>query len=744
MKQPRRKPQFVLVTIALCQLFLVAVASYGVGIINPIPVTPFDPPGRSSVPNSHYIWEQPPLEWDALSKTPFICGWDEPSYYEQIPNATSYSYSYAVDDFRCSGPMPITSIHWWGSYQGWQGTTLPVSGLPDAWQIIFYASSSFDANRPGDEIKKFTVEPNRVSAEWVAFDRWLDTTLDSCFKYTLTLNSGEYFWSSVYDGDVFWISIAGLYKNHVSNGVWGWKTRPAMWGTSAWKISGAYSTTPQGLPLSSINILPVSGISPCRGKTSCDMTFALDTDPSWVKAEQPFTGLRDWTYYEDEVSKATGAVISGIGPKWMQPVDATSSGQNVDATADTPKSWDPEIIADDFQCMSTGPITLFTIWGAWYGPLPGGDAGNADFIISIREDLPPSGSRTYSMPGAVLWTKTFKKGQFSVLASNTDDQGYSSSAAGKSYSKFIWQGYQYTFPVDDTEAFVQTGTQDKPVIYWLSVQAQVTRVGDTTSRFGWKTSASTWGSDAVWVKGQEPYSGTWQKWSYPFAHPRSGQKTAMAFMVMTTSVGHSETVEREVADDWKSEDASPVVAMAWWGSYLGYTYQACECNQKAPPVKPAYFLLSLWSNVPDPNASNSQDFAHPGDKVMDYVAMKYDEVMVGFDSGPADGNTANGREPVYRYSVTLPTAKRFTPQAGETYWLSVMAVYGNPKAANYPWGWTNHEQTSGAPAVVGTDSTDATGKTVRTWQRLYNAARDYEDMSFILFQQGQTFNFIPR
>jgi hypothetical protein len=735
MERSLLKHPFESSAITLCMLCLAAASGSAIG----------DVPNRvvstvvATTPYSHTIWEQPPLEWDALSKTPSICGWDEPSYVQQLPATVSSSSSYAIDDFRCGSLMPITSIHWWGSYQGWLGTVLPTTGLPDAWQVTFYTTSIYDANKPGDEIEKLTVDPNRVSAEWVAYDRFQDKTADSCFRYSLTLNTKEYFLPTLYDGDVFWISIAAVYKSQTPSNLWGWKTRPAQWGAGAQKISSAYTVTPGGLPMSSIVILPVTAASPCGGApTSYDMTFAFDTGVSCIKAEQAFTGLRDWTIYEDEASNGAGKMISGIGPIWAQASDTTGNGQNVDTTADAPKSWDPEIIADDFESRSTGPISLIMIWGAWYGLLPGGDPANADFVLTIRENLPPSGSRTYSMPGAVLWTKTFQKGSFSVAASNTDDQGYSSSAAGKAYSKFIWQGYQYSFPLSDETAFATTGTPDKPVIYWLSVQAQVTRIGDTTSRFGWKTSTNTSNGDAVWAKGQEPYTGTWQKWSYPATHARAGQATAMAFTLMTTSVATSETVDHEVADDWKSQGASPVAAATWWGSYLGYAYQPCACNTPPKPVKPTYFLLSIWSNVPDPNASNPKDFGHPGEKLWQYATLKYDEVMVGSDSGPADGNLANGREPVYRYSVTLPAFARFTPQAGQTYWFSVLAAYANPKAVTYPWGWTNHEFSFGSSAVTGTDVTDSTGKKTRTWQVLKDGTGQNEDMSFMLYQQGQT------
>jgi hypothetical protein len=88
-------------------------------------IIPIDPGFVFPVPQAHFIWEQPPVEIDPLSKTPLFCGWDEPAYAEEIPNATEYSTSRPADDFRCVGPMPVTSIHWWGSYREWQQWSPP-------------------------------------------------------------------------------------------------------------------------------------------------------------------------------------------------------------------------------------------------------------------------------------------------------------------------------------------------------------------------------------------------------------------------------------------------------------------------------------------------------------------------------------------------------------------------------------------------------------------------------------------
>jgi len=699
--------------------------------------------GVVPVPYSHLAWEQPPIDWDVLSKTRFFCGWDEPSYAEEIPNATESSSSRPADDFRCLGPMPITSIHWWGSYQEWRQQTIPPGIGPDAWRITFSKNTPEDAyntfSRPGLQVRQFEVSPDRVHAEWVAFDRFPDKPSDSCFRYSLALEPAEYFWQDSYGDDVLWISITAVYKTKKPDHVWGWKTRPSQWMDGAVEFVSGLSTTPSG-PISFITILPVTQPDACGQKSKYDMAFALDTDPIWIKWEQPFTGLGDWPHYEDEPSTARGAQASSIAIKWQQQPDMSSKGLDVDATVDVPKTWLAEIVADDYQCDISGPVTQIEIWGSYYADvLPGKDASNVEFTLSIREDVPAKGGNTYSMPGKILWTKTFKKGQFTVQRSTSEKQGFSSPCNTKYILNSHDQAFKYTFAIDRAQAFIQKGTEKKPVVYWLSVQALlIPAQGTISTRFGWKTSASTWNDDAVWAQAQEPYTGTWQKLNYPALHPRTGQHTAMAFTITTSSQSSWELIDRQVADDWRCEQPTPVVAATWWGSYLGYAYQACACSDQPEPVKPDYFLLTIWSDVPDPGPNNPHDFSHPGEKIWDYKAYDFDEVLVGFDKYPEDPGATKGREAVYRYSVRLPTEDRFHQKEGTgVYWFSVVAVYAYPKVANYPWGWTNHEHVFNDAAVAGSDVVDASGKKVWTWQPLKDQTGAAEDMSFVLFQQAQ-------
>jgi hypothetical protein len=702
-------------------------------------IVPIDGVVEPCVPDIGVIWEQPPIERDVSLETPLFCGWDEPAYAEEMPNATQKLASCPADDFRCVGSMPITGIQWWGSFKKWQQTTPPAIG-PDAWRITFSANTPAEGfieySRPGNQLSQFEVSADQVTMEYVGSDRFPNQPQDSCFRCSLTLDAANYFWPSMHDGDIFWIGIAAVYKTQRADYAWGWKTRPQRWMDGAVKYVSDYEMLPSGQAISGIVILPVEGPDACGQTAKYDMAFALYTDSVWIKWAQPFTGLRHWSGYEDEPSTAKGASASSIAIKWQQKPDMGSNGLDMDATADTPKTWPAQILADDYECKISGPVTQIWIWGSYYlDDLPGNDPCNVQFTLSIRADVPAANrAGSYSMPGKVLWTKTFKKGQFAVQESKSQRQSFFSPCNAEYTTYSHTRAFKYTFTVDPGEAFIQGGTSEKPLVYWLSVQAQVTQSAGSKVRFGWKTSTSFWNDDAVSVQAQEPYSGTWQKLNYPAFHPRVGQHTALAFAIITSDQSTAELIDRQVADDWQSQGLSPVVAAAWWGSYKGYTDTPCECTQLVKLIKPDYFLLSIWSDVLEFNLSHPS-FNHPGQKLWEYRAYQYNEVQVGADKDPEPSRADKGHEPVFRYSVKLPYEKWFTPEMGNTYWFSIVAVYQYPKVASYPWGWTNHEHTFNADAVAGSESLNISGKESWAWESLKDQTGVGEDASFVLFQQ---------
>ncbi len=219
-----------------------------------------------------------------------------------------------------------------------------------------------------------------------------------------------------------------------------------------------------------------------------------------------------------------------IGPayKWLQEPDLSPMGMDVNASM-------PNLLADDFRCTTTGPLTTITIWGSWfkdYVPWHE-DPGDVTFTLSIHEDIPADQSPTgYSMPGNVLWIHTFAPQQFYV---EVEAAGIQENWYDPALPLFDPLGdticWRYIFDLQQfAETFIQTGTPDEPVIYWLDVQAQPGDP-DPTCMFGWKTSQQHFNDDAVWVVGNEPYVGDWNEMRYPPEHPFAGESVDLAFSI---------------------------------------------------------------------------------------------------------------------------------------------------------------------------------------------------------------------
>lgn len=648
-------------------------------------------------------WSQPPLEWDPSANVPVYCGWDEPAFTSRPVHYGWSTWKIVADDFRCPGAMPVTSIHWWGSYQNWAGDEPPAT-TPTSWQIGFWSHLAADGEyafgRPGQLLWVVTVDPERVTIDRAGADEFPDRPSDTCFQYLLELSKDECFWPAQYlDGktdQTLWISITAVYVGASEpRYVWGWKTRPEPWGDGAVSFEYRRDGLRAGISTDNAVIEPVADSLVCERQDKYDVAFELDTDPDYVKWEQPFTGLRHWAHYEDEESFATmGSVATS---KWAQDVDVTTTGLAVDITEDIPPTWSAQIAGDDFQCTTSGAITGITLWGSWYQDiLPSNDVENVTFTLSIRADVPADRSPTgYSMPGTVLWRKVFKRGQFTVRSQQARAQGFYSPGEDIYEQNNHVTVYEYDFDIDAKDAFQQTGTVSAPKVYWLCAQAYVVHsAGSVATRFGWHASSEHWNDDGVWFEIDAPYNGTdWDELHYPKNHASVSRSLDLAFAIQTEEAGSDLTYQRLVADDWQHNGTTPITGLIWWGSYIGYGYQPCACTQMTPTTAPDYFLVSIWTDASDAKTGSTASH-YPAEKLWEAQVSDFEEVMVGFDKHPEAGETdVTGFEPVYRYTVALPETDWFCPENDrDIYWLSVAAVYEDADAMIYPWGWTNHPQ----------------------------------------------------
>lgn len=206
--------------------------------------------------------------------------------------------------------------------------------------------------------------------------------------------------------------------------------------------------------------------------------------------------------------------------KWVQYPDITPEGMDVNATH-------PMVLADDFECTDPGEITSIHIWGSWWNDMPPMDPqtqvpvpGLVDFRLSIHEDIPvgdPRNNFTYSIPGDLLkeWTisaNTFQWRVYYVLQNL--GEGWYDPSTGVYQPDSDNVIYQYNFDIPAGDRFLQQGTPENPIVYWLDVEAIPVAGG----LFGWKTAAEHWNDDAVWSNGP---ADPWNELRYPDGHPRA-------------------------------------------------------------------------------------------------------------------------------------------------------------------------------------------------------------------------------
>ncbi len=241
--------------------------------------------------------------------------------------------------------------------------------------------------------------------------------------------------------------------------------------------------------------------------------------------------------------------------KWVQHPDLDTTGIDVMASYD-------QNLADDFECTVTGPLTDIHIWGSWFHDIlpEQGDPRGVTFYLSIYADIPAEQSPNgYSQPGDMLWQTTFQPGSFQVREWRTDiEEGWMEYPDLYEFpgDTVCWQ---YNFFMDPVQAFIQRGTVDEPIVYWLGVTAVPV---DGAARFGWKTSLEHWNDDAVWGFRPDPPGGPWEELRYPPQHPMERESIDLAFVI----TGGAEPQELDFGD--APDQPYPTLAASFGASHV--------------------------------------------------------------------------------------------------------------------------------------------------------------------------------
>ncbi|MHC4499356.1 MAG: DUF7901 domain-containing protein, partial [Planctomycetota bacterium] len=654
-----------------------------------------------------------------------------------------------ADDFNCVVTGPITDIHIWGS---WYWDELPYR---DANMVDFTLSihedipvDPFDPcsySMPGDVLWLWTFLPGDFDVSLYAsdlYEGWFvpctsppihEPFADSnCWQYDFYIDPCDAFWQwgSPDDPCVYWLDVQAMPWDDMTR--FGWKTSLDHWNDDAvW----------------------AQGYEPWFGPWF-ELIYPIDHELAWLSMDLAFMIT---TEEQPEPKPPTPHL------KWSQPPieidpnlpDPVYCGWDEPSwTSDPCDEFDFHIAADDFRCLGTMPITSVHWWGSYIGwedvdPPP--DVPITGWLIRFYSNIPAvaGADPNYSHPDLLLWEVLVDASRVQVEWVGNDffpEPMFPPDTC-----------FQYYVDLYPPEWFWQHDYNDmtEDQVFWISIQAVYGTVGaDPLYPWGWKTRPCHWMDDAVRYQCRfvppanvicrmwpikDPIWGesfdlsfeldtdpNYIKWEQPFTGIRHWPHYEDEESMATEDAAGNVDILRLVADDWRCDANTPITAAVWWGSYIGYQHEACTGPPTVVPVKPDYFLLNIWTDVP----AIAGFYSHPNDIIWEYRAYDYDEVCVGYDKHP-EFIPGPAREPVFRYSVRIPEPEQFCQEEPNTvYWFSVVAVYLSSSEVMFPWGWTNHEHFYNDDAVEGWfDSVIG----IWIWTELFDQTGESEDMSFILF-----------
>jgi hypothetical protein len=434
--------------------------------------------------------------------------------------------------------------------------------------------------------------------------------------------------------------------------------------------------------------------------------------------------------------------------KYQQQPDRTAGGYDVLAARPPAALGDrPIMVADDFPCNTTGPITDIHIWASWLGDTATLNIPDVTITVGFWSDVPASPGNP-SHPGTLLWVQKFLPGgaipgHYKKVPAGWAPQSFwdpDPPPLGNimGVDNIMWQYNFYPDPSQPNGFFMQMGTAAFPTNYWLSVTA-----GTNVVTFGWKTSNDHHGDDAVYgnlnpngeldPNGNPP--GGWHELFDPVIPTKS---LDMAFAVTTTpdqpppppppdkwvqypdllsgfGLDVNATVPNPanglvtLADDFRCIAAGPITNIQLWASF----------KDDAPPGANT-FVVSIWSD----SAKGATGFSHPLQRLWTQTYGPADYTRVPAGAGvehfydPATGQLTP-ETMAWLYSFDLFPTNPFCQQGnGAVYWVSVASI--SPSAAFVQWGWkttqTNHWNDAGVSGRVD----PITGNLLTAWQPVFN------------------------
>jgi hypothetical protein len=314
-----------------------------------------------------------------------------------------------------------------------------------------------------------------------------------------------------------------------------------------------------------------------------DLPVPAGTTP--VTFSVPTWATNQTTYARFRISSSTGLGYAGPAQdgevedyeirfedlKWLQIPEQGQEGVDVNNTQ--------FMLADDFVCTASGPITDIHLWGSFLGDvLPPQGPGALIFDVSIWSDVPANADAPYSHPGTLLWTQTFQPAQYGATRIWTVQPGewWHDPGSGVWTAAADTNIFQFDFYPLPHESFLQV----EGTIYWLAVKYRYE--GPAGVQFGWKTTPQPWNDDACYFDTAFPPI-HWKDLVYQSPHPWASNAVPSVNLAFALS-----GEERDVLD---------------WGDAPDPTYPTLFTNSGASHVIVSNFMMGTlidaeWDGQP--------------------------------------------------------------------------------------------------------------------------------------------------
>ncbi len=365
-----------------------------------------------------------------------------------------------ADDFRCTTPGYITDIHLWGSWWNDQVDS-NASYTLTIWSDVPGGTSGF--SHPGQWLWTQTFTNGQYTlcpyTNWYEYFYagddivFSDAEGASTNLYYLCFDSfrTNFFQTGTPDSPmIYWLSVA-VQSTNQSPAYFGWKSS-----ADAYNDAAVYA---KGTSLYPVNWSPMYGLQGER----LNLAFKITTFPPICDESTNTMKYVQWP--ATNPPKAFDVWNSSAFPPGV------TNG--------------PFVLADDFVCANSGPITDIHLWGSWLNDQAA--SNSITFWLGMYDDVPIGGTNSYSHPGTLLYQQYFAPGQYAEGIVGSGQESFANPGPNElgtivGTDTKLW--YYCFYPTN----FYQCGTSNNHRIYWLSVFAQLPN--GVTNVFGWKTTTN--------------------------------------------------------------------------------------------------------------------------------------------------------------------------------------------------------------------------------------------------------------